>query len=559
VNIKQIQRLIEAHKEIAKAESKEWAELVRWHNGEFFGGETEGGNTDALMHTNYLFAAADSISAALIPHNPRAHCRPKHPQDTDAARRAERLLTSDFKASRIDEISRLSIRRTILKGRSMAKTVWNPDTKQPEARDIEPVRLWWDFDVPLEESEYVIEVTTLKEHELQKRLKRSKAADGSRPSATYSKKGLVESSGDQFPRWLMELPDHDTTSKWASVKDIFQWYLIYEVWFPQQGEVVHLMEGASDFLFKGKTPYGMVNNPYVMLAFLDNLEDHRGLSDAKLIRNLQARINELQQIQLEHVHRTIPGVMYDERAIGDADIEKLEDVEPGEYKGLSPTEGRSIQDSFAPTPTPTLSPDFYQALRKAEEDLQFVIGLPDWIRGQVNNVETATEMALTENSIRNRFTLRQSRIRRWHEAIAERFLMLRQELMEDPVDIGGFTPSDVPVPATPQDVAAVFNMEVVAYDPMDWNKAVRRESMMQVRGMWMGAPHIDIVKIDREIANLMEIDPTVVVDGPQQPGQVAAAAGADPMALAAGAAPEEILAGGGPMPPGPMPPPMPGA
>jgi hypothetical protein len=139
-------------------------------------------------------------------------------------------------------------------------------------------------------------------------------------------------------------------------------------------------------------------------------------------------------------------------------------------------------------------------------------------------------MALTEQALKNRFTIRGMRVRQFQTSIVERFLLLRRAMMREPVDVGGFEPGEPPRQARVEDLAAVLGVEIVAYDPMEYNKGVRRAELLRLRQALAGSPHIDIMKMDREILALHEADPSLVV-APAIPPAAAAQTAALPSLL----------------------------
>lgn len=544
----QAQELVDVHEALQKKDSDLWDELTRWYQGVFWGGEATAGNDDVEMHTNYGYALLDSMSASLVPQNPRGHAKPvSHEADVlDRARLAERMLDQDIRGTLLDELTRIAVRQTILAGRWFAKCAWVQALKAPRAQLVDARRLWWDFDVALDASPYIIEARTV----------RSDWLDAKIAAGAFNPDGLVDARDIQaIPSYLMPRDQRGRQDSQAGdglealrdrVRHLFRDRLIYEVHLLREERMLLFMRDAQAPLYDGPRPYRLVSNPYVQLGFNDNLRDQRGMSDLVLIRALQQRLNEMDQLAQEHALRSLGGTLYDKAALDEDDAAAVAAMKPGEMRGVKVPNNKDIRHIIATLPGPTLSPDFHIERNRIEASIAFVVGLPEWSRGQISSGEhPATEFALTEQSLKNRFTLRAGRVRDFHRGIVSRFALLRQEFMaeDEEVFVPGLLPDEAPLNAKVDDLMAVAEFEIVAYDPMEYNKTLRRAELMKYRAMWLGAPHIDMVKVDQELARLGDIDPSVVIAGPMAPAQAALGAQTDLAAAAAGLAP------GAPMPP----------
>jgi len=545
MNIKQAEefqrllKLIEAHKQLAKSENDLISEAIRWYNGEFHGGEKTDGDTAVAMHSNYSFALLDSMSASLVPQNPRPHCKPRIPDAQDGALMTERVLERDSQATRLDQICRRAVRWAGLARRGAGKVVWSETSQRPCAYVLDPRRLWWDFDVQLDQSGYTIEVTPMKAALVDRRIKKGEYKAKGRPN-----------KGGVFPKWLQGKHGTSDEKKRDKLRGLFEWFTVYEIHLIDKGEVWHIAEGsAAPLLYSDEHLYNSVPNNYVCLSFHDNLIDERGMSDVLLTRNLQIRANELDQLEMEHVLRTIPFFFFDKRAFDSDDLDAIEAAEPGDMIGVSPTEGRKVSEVFWSSPTPGLSPDFTRARQNVAAQLQFLTGLADWLRGLPLDTETATDAALTEMGVRNRMTLRGAEVDNFQKAIFEKMLLLRIEKMGPSEVIHvNLKPSDgATTEVRHGDLVADLDIEIIAYDPLEYNKPLRIAQLLKLRAQLAGAPYVDWVRLDRLIIGLHDEDPSLIVSGPEAPADAAIAAEQDLAQLAG--APEN----GGPLPPEVMP------
>lgn len=521
-NFKLLSELIKLHMQIGKEEADRWDELLRWYNGEFRGGETSAASTVLSEHTNLLFPLVESMSAVLAPTNPRFHAKARGPGFEDQSLYAERLLMRDLQAASWRKVLRKTIRRTIITGRSPVKTVWNDKVQAPRVYDVPPRRLWWDFDMPFTESPYYIEATFVSANEMRRRMKNK--------SIGYNEEGFVQ-TGAGIPGWLHEANTRGSkgTDLRRAVDGIFKKHLVFEVVFPHENRCIHIMLDAEKPLLDGACAYTSVRNPYTMLAYNDNLVDERGIADAQLIRMHQQRLNELNQLAVEHILRSMPWTAYDSSQLDEDEVGAIEEAGPGDLIGLKPSRGKSLRDCLFNGPTPMLSPDFHRERARVDADLRFVVGLPEWIRGQITGAETATDVALTEDATRDRFAQRNADTADMTREVVYRMLLLRQEMMsnkervflEDPASAG--TGQEVTV----EDLMAISDMEVVPHNPEVHNRIVRREALKRLYTMFAstGADrYIDMPRLAKTIVQLHDEDPSLVSAGPLSPAEAEAAA-----------------------------------
>ena len=523
--------LVRAHQQEQKVEAETWEQVLAWYNGLFTGDGGADQDSDP-MHLNLGFVIVDSVSAALAMHKPRFSGKPVAADKHDLANAAQLAMDRDAKASDLEAVSRRSCRRALAFPRSFAKVVWNPEMKAPRVYDLDPRRVWWDFEVPFEESEYVIEVISIKRKDLERLTKRfTDPATGKRREGRLNADGILKSPQEKGrPQWLLGHKDRlgDKTSS------LWDWLVIYEIHFPREGKMVMFMLGAEKFLYEGPGPSKLVPNPYTMLTFHDNLRDYRGMSDCSLVKSTQAKINELDELAFQHAVVSIPGTLVDGDMVTEVEVGKLEETAAGAIKRikLGNTKGKTLRDAVMPEPTPTLSPDFYALRRTLMDSAMLVLGLPDWLRGQVTkNLETATQAALTEQGVKSRFTMRENQVKKFMTDIGERMLLLRQEHMDakDFVDIGGLAPEGLPDRVTVRELSALVDIEVVAHDPMDFTPEVRLRNLQNLVAQYGASGMLDLERALRRIFKLANEDGSLVI-----PAQQAAAANA---AVDAGAGP----------------------
>lgn len=506
LKIGQVRRLVRVHHESLKKESQEWDDLIKWYNGENIG------DPERKMYLNLGFMLADSVGAAMSLRNPRFHLHAKRADLDDKARAGSKVLDQDAQANHLSDRINEMVRKAVLYPRAFAKVVWHSKLRRPHVIALDPRQVWWDKGYKFEEAPYIGATFAFRKDEIEDMVEKG-----------WNPKGVPDHPAEKTRPWWMKSKDKQTDETLA---DILKLRLVHEIIFPGENRCVHYMTGAEKFLYDGPLPYERVANPYVKLSFHSNLKDEGGLSDCQLVKVLQGAINELDETLIDHAKRSVPITLMDQEALGEDAIEAIVDARVGELVGVQGSNmgGRPLSAALAAAPMPTMSPDFYQARRQMHETAMWVVGLPDWMRGQATkNLETATQAAQTEQGMRNRFTYRLGLVNECMRQIGQRMWELRLEHM-DPYERVALTPQDqkaLPPHATLKDLEAAREIELIAHDPMNASPEADIQKLSNILAQLGPTGALDIAAVAKKMMLLAGLDPSLVQD-PQQFAQAQA-------------------------------------
>lgn len=525
--------------------------------------EEEGTSTE----TNYLFAHVDSLVASITPPNPKVTVKAHRRALKEAAKYRQALINRTFEKEQFaSKLWKLAARATVWP-RCFIKTVWNGKKKRPTLRIVNPHRVW--FDVAAEDWDdirWVLEITTLTKGQFKQRMKKRGKAIGD--GEVYRHDALEDVSFNKLPTWLQpDTEDHiDELEK--SVHDAYKYVVIFEFYDLVSNKFYHFADGCPKALFAGELPYKYVKNPYTPLIFNDNLTNLSGLSDAELVYPLLERKNELSSLKLHHVKATIPVMMY-HRGLVDSAEELEASIEegwmPGDTVPIDAIPGVALQNIFAQTPTPTLSPDWNAMAAELDGAIQQILGTADYQRGQLGGSDVATEFALAEGAKKTRDARRQKALYFAISSTAVNIINLfREYLAADysiPISIdGGEEEKEVDRAALgfaledakglDSDDPWTWDYEALPYNASEANDVVqlkRLEAFLPILMQFAQMGLLDQQKLAEKLAELLNMK-EVVIDPSEAP---AGMAGAPP-----GMAPSQMP--GQPQGPEAMPAPTPG-
>lgn len=492
----QVKELVDAHKKYATEESGDWKLLVEWYNGTF-----SFGSTRFPTYMNLLFMLSDSIGAAMSLDNPRFKMRPVRPSiDLQSiARTAGLVLDADARNSNLkDSINQVS-RSCVVFPRAFMKVAWNHHTRAPYTIPLNARQVWWDFGRPFSDSKYVIAAYDYDDDDVKRGLK-----DG------WDREGVATT--DHTKSFI-----RDTPTALNNLDRLFKRRVVYEVLFPRKDRCVHFMEGAEKPLYDGPLPYRTVKNPYVMLSFHDNQRDYRGLSDAMLVRDIQSAINELDATAVEHAVRSVPVTLVDSSALESDTIDAIASAKPGDMIPVDgqKLQGRSLRDAIAAAPSPSLSPDYASIRGQLVDTALWVVGLPDFMRGQARkNLETATQAAQVEYGVKNRFSYRAGKVRQLMEEVGRRMWLLRLEHMHphERVIVAPEYDEGMARSASVRDLAAMSDVEILAHDPLERSDEQDFQKLASLLGMLGQTGALDVTQVSRRLMELAHQDPELVKD-----------------------------------------------
>lgn len=530
-----IQNHLRDYQDAQHGEKAWFDKILRYHNGEFWTGR---GNVSEVelqkMSLNLIYAVTDSALATLVPPNPRISAKPRNRANQNLVASAEDVVNLALASGNYRRELGTTTFSTVLYGRGVTKTVWNPKTDLPLVRNIDVRNLFFDrVATRPEDIRYWIEVTLVGEEEYEKRVAAGK----------YDPQVAKNYRADTFPKWM--LPDDNASGggTWDDVKlrNFQRWHVIYECYDMESGKVMHFCPEATEPLFQ----QDMVYLPYDLVVFNSNGRDCLGLSEIGLILPNQEEYNLLATYLHNIVRYQIGRMGYDANAM---DVEKAFEINKTPLGGMTPFNikpeirnahpGIKGSDLVWELPTVHAQPEQMDLLARLREGIAYVSALADAQRGQVVGARTATELALIEGQLRNRLRNRQGALDELTTSVAEKCLLLASKYMkkEKVLEITG---EEGWKEITPWDIATVeARFEMVAYSPAESNKAVRAEIMRSLMDAFVNNPQIDQRNFFSELLKLLDLPATIL---------------ADPQAVAAHLAAQGQPAPGAPPPGGPLP------
>lgn len=542
---------------IREAQSKDgeralFDKLRRYYRGEFWAGKGESSESALQkMSTNLLFAVIDTGLATLVPSNPMVEAKARSPKNQDLIANAEDIANLAFDAGAWRRELRMAAFSAMLYRRAITKTVWNPATDLPLVRSLDIRNVFFDIVAQRpEDIRYWVEATLVGEREFERRVKQGKYAateDTRRQATTY-------------PKWMIETDQNgrqDMTDE--KLRNYQQWYLIYECYDVEEGQVLHFVADEAKPIFKNSLSY----LPYDLVTLNTNGEDNRGLGDAELILANQEEYNLLATYLHNLVRFQIGKMGYDANAL---DGEAAQDVQRAPLGSLVPfrikQEFRNQNPAVRGTdlvwelPTVHATAEQFDLRARLREDISFTSALADAQRGQTVGAKTATELALIEGQLRNRLKSRQDALDELTENVAAKCLLLASRYMKEEkvMEITGASGWKTINPYNLEGLEARFKIK--AYSPAESNKAVRAEIMRSLIGAFANNPLIDQRNFFGELLKLLDLPASILASPEAVAAALAPPGGAPggPPGGAPGGPPGAPAPGGAPAPeaaPGP--------
>ena len=522
----QVRGVIETHRTKMRKERRTWDRYRAWYVSEYWGGSqqempqgaasfSDSTDEDVTLETNYPYAYIDTMIANICPTNPQITVNARRKRLTEAAHYREALINETFHRLRFHRILWNMTTNASLCGRGFLKGVWNFQRGSPDFYSIDPRYIFFDMSAQRwEDIRYLIEVTVLTKAEFQRRTKKKGYRGGS-----YSPKVAERASFGGFPSWLQDRTTDQSMFNDAS-RDVYEWVIVYEFYdFEGEGKYYHMLGDSEEPLFEGELPYRFLRNPFTCVTFNDNMMDLGGLSDVKLIAPVQERLNELDTLELWHAQASIPVLMVNSSMVDNPEfiMNALRDATaPGSMIEIAGAANAPLRDLIDTTPTPTLQPAFDRMRERCIQIIEFVLGIPQYSRGQVGVTDVATEVALADTATRTR---NGRRIRRVEDAVkwaGETVVALYEE----------FLPSDSILPIRLTDSNDVieanrdamrfrslneakgagvleYDYEAIAYSPTENHRLIQLRNLNQYLPMLLEAPNVNSEKLVTKLLNLL--------------------------------------------------------
>jgi hypothetical protein len=380
---------------------------------------------DLRFQKNYTFAYVDTMRSMVVPNKMQPEVHALDPAQQDAADDRTAYLENIFKREKMVRQMKRCASLASLFGRAYTKIVWDHRQKRVRYHTIHPRYIWADpYAEQWEDVRYVIELTVVSWAEFSRRRKKDYLPTG---KALYSTRASGRIKADRFPSWLITSADDKKLSDSDTGNDAAKWVLIYEIWDFVEDKLHHAATpGASnddgprdvEIIYTSDLPYKHLRNPYKELVFNESLDDRLGIPDPQLYEHTQKRLDEMSAIEMQFSHQSVPYAVLNKGAVKDptAVIEQLQ-VAGGPMKVLlldikseflSGPAG--INSVLGHTPTPQLAPQFTGMRQELMRNIEFVLGLPGYARGQGGTSKVATDLALIDQATQDRAGERLSRV-----------------------------------------------------------------------------------------------------------------------------------------------------
>jgi len=582
---KQIVGIIKTHKSKSRSERREWDKWRSWYMSEYWGGQKEepsgslplmgDASEDVNFETNYPYAYIDTMIANVCPQNPQITVSARQEDLRPAAQFREALINDTFRRNALHRLLWKTATHTSICGRALMKAVWNFRKGSAELFAVDPRHIFFDMSAAKwEDIRYLVEVTVLTEAEFKARTKRK-----GKKGATYNAKVAEKAKFGGFPSWLKDNVRDGNMLNEAS-HDVYRWVTVYEVYdFEGEGKYYHYLDTVEEPLFSGELPYRYVRNPFVFLAFNENMSDMGGLSDVKLVQSLQERLNEIDTLELWHAHTATP-VMMVNTSLADNPEDILtalrEANQPGSMIEVHGKANAPLGDLIGQTPVPALTPSFPAMRDRCNQVIEFILGIPQYSRGVVGVADVATEVALADTATRTRNGRRIKQVEDMVRGLAQRVVGLYEEFL--PED------STLPIRLTdsrqvlevnretlklrpsrdPSEQPLEYDYDAVPYSPTENHRLVQLQKLQQYLPLLLESPLVDKEKLVVKLLDLLQMRDVLAPAAPAAPAGMPMAPPAGPPMPPGGGQPlpsnpVDTVAGGGmptgpgaPLPPTPM-------
>lgn len=499
------QNVIEMH--VARARTGEFKlfdKVSRFFLGDAWTDTSQGASEAELIKTstNFVFPVVETATSVLIPPNPQVSANPRNPLSTDQVAGIEGVVNLSLDAGQYRSELAVVVQNVVMYGRGPVKTTWDEATDLPVTKFIDPRCYFFDQTAQRHaDVRYEIEATLLSKGDMERKV----------ASGYYPKLALERQSAERYPQWL--LPDGKLEID--SLKNYQPWYLVWEVHDRESGRVKHFLPGERDPILDDE----LVFRPYDLLTFNYNGKNCGGISEIGLILPNQEEYNWTETFLLNILRFGIPGTFYDADILSTDQAVKVVTAPLGAYIPLkvpSSLKKEGMASAFMSRPMPVYPMGANEMLEKKRAGMAHVSALSDAQRGQTVGAKTATELAFIEGNTKNRLRPRQSKVDELTERVAEKHGFLASKYMrkEKVQQIVGSQDWATFSPWTIADVSTAFKM--VAYSPMESNKAVRIETLRNIQPLIVGNPWVNQRKMTEQMFKLMEMDGLVYSEAEMQ-------------------------------------------
>ena len=456
-------------------EKKAWDKNLQHFLGNPWAVTTIGESEAELIKTstNFVLPLVETAQANVLPPNPRVTLNPRRPVNADQVEQGSTIVNYALQQGTWRRETAMGIYYVVMNGRCPFKTTFDFDTDLPVTRFVDPRNFFFDKTAQRwEDVRYEIEVTLLSKRQMER-----KVDEGAYPSWV-----LENTKAETYPQWLVPGDKRELNG----LRDYQTWFVVYEVYDREAGIVFHYLPEERKPILED----ALIFRPYDLLTFTYNGTDVGGVSEVSLIMANQEEYNWTETFELNRLRYDIPVDYYDAR-LTTTDKEQTKLMAPlGSKVPVRPPDNRTIAESIYRPPPPMPHPMAQDNLARKREGMAYVSAMSDSMRAQTIGAKTATEMEWLKQQIRDRLGPRISTIDELTESVAAKQFFLAQRYMrtEKVVQLIGEKEWRTVNPFTLEGVDATF--DIVAYNPMKMNAAVRIEALRNLQPLLVDNPYV---------------------------------------------------------------------
>lgn len=409
-HVAHFQSVIKHHKAQHKPNLEEWKKDIDAYRGNFWGDNTDG-ETESTVQWPYMYAFVDVLVSNIVPPSPACDIRARRQALSATAEVRSQLVRDVFDKDRLTAKLWRAAAQTSLLRESFLKVVYSRKRQRPRFRVVPPTRLWYDKNAEeWDDIRYLIEAVPVTRAEFLSRCKSKGRGRDAKAKYDMKHREETEKLFTAFPSWL-ETPKKGEDKDLETSRQAYTFAVIYEVYDFVGKKFYHLMEGYDETLLDGPLPFPTQENPYWRLSFNDGLFGLLSFSDASMIREPLARLNQLSTLSHEHAVASLPRPVFVPSRVDDPkDL-----VEAwGSWSGASDliqakisSSKYNINDVIQWSQGNPLPIDFVNRMDAMQQLMEFILALPAYSRGQVGRADVATELALVDTAQKTRNARRQ--------------------------------------------------------------------------------------------------------------------------------------------------------
>jgi len=524
---------LQLHKKARERECEEWdyvSQLYRSKDPDstriadatmvYYGLDEE--SDEEVFSRNELYAFLDQLVATICPPNPEITIKARRRPYKNAAKFRELLINEVFLMEKLATKLWRAVGRACIFPRCFFKVTWSKGLGHPKIRVVNPHFIFFDeMASEWDDIRYVCEVNMMTRGEFMSRVK--KTADG-KGSYFLKPELLKKVNFGSHENWMKY---HDNSGMYsASAKNpqqAYKWVPVYEFYDLVSKTLYHFVDGIDVPIYEAPLPYQLLENPYYMLVFNDNLKNNSGLSDAELVRPTLDLLNDVNTLQLWHIKSGIPIPVIHEGLVDDPDdfaSQYKNAAGPRDIIRLAAQPRVQINEVLGHTPTASLPIEWNRTTQQMLDVIERVLGLPGFARGAVGQTDVATEAALAGTAVRTRNARRQKIIYLTVEWMARAIIQLYIEympidstvplqLMEDSADIsvgrrmlgfgmpkGGRVEDDDPWD---------YKFQALAYNGDEDNRIVRLKNIIELLPSLIQNPDVNQRRLWQEVLDLVKL------------------------------------------------------